>query len=198
MDFRKVENIFLITFLLLNIYLLISYLNRSDIQQASTAPGQVNLIREMEELNISLPSLSEEQEEVYYIQADSHALLEDNVSQLENQAGSVDEEGILYTSILSEAIELSGNPKDGFTPEDYELLDAFVKSGAVLFGEEYSYLRFDREQNRFIYTQAVQGLPITDGTSQISLFYGSDGTIISYQQTYAGPTITQGSSQTVI
>ncbi|GAA0369432.1 hypothetical protein GCM10008932_21380 [Alkalibacterium iburiense] len=198
MDFRKVENIFLITFLLLNIYLLISYLNRTDIQQASTAPGQVNLIREMEQLGINLPNLTEEQPEVYYIQADSHQLLEENANQLENQAGSIDQEGTLYTSILSAPIELDGDLDEGFTAEDFDTLDAFVNSDAILFGEEYAFLRFDRDQNRFIYAQEVQGMPIADGTSQISLFYGSDGEIISYQQTYAGPTITQGSPQAVL
>lgn len=198
MDFRKVENIFLITFLLLNIYLLISYLNRTDIQQASTAPGQVNLIREMEQLGIDLPNLTEEQPEVYYIQADSHELLEENANQLENQAGSIDQDGSLYTSILSSAIELEGNLDDGFTAEDFDMLDDFINSDAVLFGEEYTFLRFDRDQNRFIYAQEVEGMPIADGTSQISLFYGSDGEIISYQQTYAGPAITQGSPQAVI
>ena len=198
MDFRKVENIFLITFLLLNIYLLISYLNRTDIQQASTAPGQVNLIREMEQLGIDLPNLTENQPEVYYIQADTHELLEENANQLENQAGSIDQDGTLYTSILSSPIEIEGNLEEGFTAEDFDMLDAFINSDAVLFGEEYEFLRFDRDQNRFIYAQEVEDMPIADGTSQISLFYGSDGEIISYQQTYAGPTTTQGSPQAVL
>ncbi|MFO8069681.1 MAG: two-component system regulatory protein YycI [Alkalibacterium sp.] len=198
MDFKKVENIFLITFLLLNVYLLVSYLNRNDIQQATSSPGQVNLIREMEQIGINIPTLQEEERDVYYVQADSNQSLEDNVDQLENQAGSVAEDGSLYTSILSDPIEIEGNPDDGFTEEDYAKLNAFILDGSVLFGEEYMYLRYDRSQNRFIYAQEVEGIPVADGTSEISLFYGSDGNIISYQQNYAGPMIPQGSTQSVI
>ena len=198
MDFKKIENIFLITFLLLNIYLLVSYFNRNDIQQATSAPGQVNLLREMEQIGINIPALQEEERDVYYVQADSNELLEDNVDQLENQAGSVAADGSLYTSILSDPIEIEGNPEDGFTEEDYATLDAFVQSGSVLFGENYTYLRYDRSQNRFVYAQVVEGIPVADGTSEISLFYGNNSNIISYQQTYAGPMTTQGSPQSVI
>lgn len=198
MDFKKVENIFLITFLLLNIYLLVSYFNRNDIQQATSTSGQVNLIREMEQIGINIPTLQEEERDVYYVQADGNQLLEDNVDQLENQAGSVAEDGSLYTSILSDPIEIEGNPEDGFTEGDYAKLDAFILNGSVLFGEEYTYLRYDRSQNRFVYAQEVEGIPVADGTSEISLFYGSDGNIISYQQTFAGPMNPQGSTQAVI
>jgi len=198
MDFKKVETIFLITFLFLNVYLLISYINRHDIQQASTAPGQVNLIREMEQIGIELPVFSDEEEDVFYIQADNHQLLEENIDQLENQAGSIAQDGSLYTSILSDPIVLEGNPEDGFTSDDIAALNSFVNSNAVLFGEDYSFLRYDQSQSRFIYAHIAQGLPIADGTSEISLFYGSDGNIISYQQTYAGPVTAQGSSQSII
>lgn len=198
MDFKKIESIFLITFLFLNIYLLISFLNRSDLQYASTAPDQVNLIREMEQIGIELPSLTEEVREAYYVQADRNDLLEENVDQLENQAGSIAQDGTFYTSILSDPIEIEGNPDDGFTEADYATLDAFIDSGAVLFGEEYEYLRYDNAENRFVYAQQVEGLPVADGTSEISLIYGSDGTIISYQQSYAGPMTNQGSPIEVI
>ncbi|MER2063930.1 MAG: two-component system regulatory protein YycI [Alkalibacterium sp.] len=198
MDFKKIENIFLITFLLLNIYLLVSYFNRNDIQQATSAPDQVNLIREMQQIGIDLPALQEEEREVYYVQADSNNLLEENIDQLENQAGSVAADGSLYTSILSDPIEIEGNPEDGFTEEDYTMLNGFIMNSSVLFGEEYTFLRYDRSQNRFVYAQEVEGIPVADGTSEISLFYGSDGNIISYQQTYAGPMIPQGTTQSII
>lgn len=198
MDFKKIESIFLITFLFLNIYLLIGFLNRSDLQYASTAPGQVNLIREMEQIGIELPTLNEEDQSVYYVQADRNELLEENIDQLENQAGSIAQDGTLYTSILSDPIEIEGNPDDGFTEADYARLDAFIESGAVLFGEEYAYLRYDNAENRFVYAQQVEGIPVADGTSEISLFYGSDGNIISYQQSYAGPMTLQGSPLEVI
>ncbi|MDZ7836157.1 MAG: two-component system regulatory protein YycI [Alkalibacterium sp.] len=146
----------------------------------------------------NLATLQEGERDVFYVQADSNQLLEDNVDQLENQAGSVAEDGSLYTSILSDPIELEGSPEEGFTDGDYAELNDFVFNGSVLFGEEYAYFRYDRSQNRFVYTQEVEGIPVADGTSEISLFYGRDGNIISYQQTYAGPMTPQGSTQSII
>ncbi|API88285.1 hypothetical protein BKP56_02745 [Marinilactibacillus sp. 15R] len=198
MDFKKIENIFLLAFVLLNIYLLVSFISRTDLQYATTNPTQ-DFTSDMRDRGIEYPqTLPEVESEVYYMQADANMLLEDNAESLENQAGSIDSEGTLYTSILSDPIELEGNPEDGFTEADLTLLDEFVNSSSVLFGEQYDYLRYDREGNRFIYGQMVNGIPIGDGTSEISLYYGGDGNIISYQQTYAGPMKEQGSSDELI
>ncbi|MDZ7835966.1 MAG: hypothetical protein U5K84_12220 [Alkalibacterium sp.] len=177
MDFKKIENIFLITFLLLNIPSR-QFLNRNDIQQATSAPGQVDLIREMEQIGIELRHCRR-RKDVFYVQADSNQLLEDNVDQLEDQAGSVAEDGSLYTSILSDPIELEGSPEEGFTDGDYAELNDFVFNGAVLFGEEYAYFRYDRSQNRFIYLRKSKAslsrtahqkfLCFTEGTAISSL-----------------------------
>lgn len=198
MDFKKIENIFLVTFILLNIYLLVSFLNRYDLQYASTTPDQVNVLREMEQRGIELPSFPEEDREVYSMQADSHNLLEEQVEELEGQAGSIIEDGRFYRSLLTDPIELEGNAEEAFTDEDQETLDDFVNSSAVLFGEEYQFARFDSEQNRFIYYQNVNGVPVADGTSELSLYVDQNGEVFSYEQSYAGPMTEQGSSLDII
>lgn len=198
MDFKKIENIFLIAFALLNIYLLMSFIGRENIQSATSNPTQ-DVIADMRDRGINIPqNLSEENLEVYYMQADANTLLEENAETLENQAGSIDSEGTLYTSILSNPIELEGDPEEGFTEADFALLDEFINSPSVLFGNQYEYLRYDRTNNRFIYSQIVDGLPVGDGTSEISLYYGGEGNIISYQQTYAGPMKEQAKSDELI
>lgn len=197
MDFKKIENIFLLAFVLLNIYLLVSFISRTDLQYATTNPTQ-DFTSDMRDRGIEYPqTLPEVESEVYYMQADANILLEENAESLKNQAGSVDSEGTLYTSILTDPIELEGNPEDGFTEADRTLLDEFVNSSSVLFGDQYKYLRYDREGSRFIYSQMVNGIPVGDGTSEISFIYGSDGDIISYQQTYAGPMKEQGSDELI-
>lgn len=198
MDFKKIENIFLIAFALLNIYLLMSFIGRENIQSATSNPTQ-DVIADMRDRGITIPqSLSKENLEVYYMQSDANTLLEENAETLENQAGSIDSEGTLYTSILSNPIELEGDPEEGFTEADFALLDEFINSSSVLFGSQYEYLRYDRMNNRFIYSQIVDGLPVGDGTSEISLYYGGEGNIISYQQTYAGPMKEQAQSDELI
>lgn len=198
MDFKKIENIFLVAFVLLNIYLLISFLNRYDLQYASTTPDQVNVLREMEQRGIELPTFEEEEREVYSMQADSHNLLEEQIEELEGQAGSIIEDGRFYRSLLTDPIELEGNAEEDYTEEDREILDEFVNSSAVLFGEEYQFSRFDSQQNRFVYYQQVNGLPVADGTSELSLYVDQNGEVFSYEQSYAGPMTEQGSPLEII
>lgn len=198
MDFKKIENIFLIAFTLLNIYLLVGYINRSETQYASTTSDQVNYIRQMQEAGIDLPDFPEARDEVTYVQANTNILLEENVDTLENQVGSIGPDGTLYTSILADTIELEGDPESGFTDADFTKLNEFINSSAVLFGDQYEFLRFDLTNNVFIYSQSVDGVLVADGTSEISLIYGSNGGIISYQQTYAGPMEERGAAQEII
>lgn len=198
MDFKKIENIFLVAFLLLNVYLFIGFLNRYDLQYAATSPSQVNLIREMEQVGVELPVFEEAELEIFAMQADANNLLEEEVERLEGQAGSITEDGTFYQSILSDPIELEGTPDEGFGTEDIETLDEFVNSPSILFGEEYEYNRFDAEESRFVYFQNVNGIPIADGSSEISLYVDNEGNIYSYQQTYAGPMTEQGSPLEII
>ncbi|MFC6463478.1 two-component system regulatory protein YycI [Marinilactibacillus sp. GCM10026970] len=200
MDFKKIENIFLLAFVFLNVYLLVGYINRTGMQYANSPSEQINIIRDMRDIGIQIPgNLSDEKLNVYYMQANSNNLIQDNINSLENQAGSVTSDGTLYTSILSEPIEIEGDPSEGVTDQQLAKLQSFVNSSSILFGDQYEFLRYDNEENRFIFSQIVNDRPVGDGTSEISFYYGrSDGNIISYQQTYAGPMQQQGDSVEVI
>jgi len=198
MDFRKVENIFIAAFLILNIYLIFSYFNRNTLQYASTSMNQVDVAEVMEQNGIDLPEFENNHPTVYSMQADQNNLLEEEVSNLDEQAGTVSEEGTFYNSFLSDPVELEGNIQDGYTEEDRTTIENFVNSDRVLFGEDYEYGYFDEENSRFVFFQNVSGIPVADGTSEISLYINSQGNIYSYQQTFAGPMTEQGDPLEVI
>lgn len=198
MDFKRIETIFIIAFAFLNIYLFNSYMNRSDLHYATTFADPVNVTERMNQSDINLPNFEEIEHDVTAVQANDHDMLEEEAPSLEDQAGSVSSDGSYYTSFLSSPIELEGNPDDGFTEDDRMTVQNFINSDRVLFGSEYSYGEFDREGSRFIYYQNVNGLPIMDGTSQISLFTDSNSDIFSYHQLYAGPMTDQGEEQETI
>src|SRR5699024_563577 len=103
-----------------------------------------------------------------------------------------------YESFPSNPIELEGNPAEGFLEEDYELISEFILSDEVMYGSEYHFVRYDEEGRRFIYNQFVDGIPIEDGTSEISLFVNDTGEIYAYEQTYAGPSTRQGDALELI
>lgn len=198
MDFKKIAQIFIVAFLFLNLYLIYGILERKDIQQTSTQADSYNIIANMEEMGIDLPDLTElnsEEQEVHSIQADPQDTYEMMANQLEdndNHTGSLDEDGVYYLSFPSNPIQLSGNPTDGFTKEDYQLIKDYIVSEELIFGEEYSQLEYDHVGKRFVLYQDIDGLPIIDGSSEISLFVNQSGEIYAFEQTYAGPVSRQG------
>lgn len=201
MDFKKIARIFMVAFGLLNIYLIIGIFNRTDIQYTTSQPVDEDLISNMEASNIELPDLSESEattEEVYSLQINAHDLLSDQIEDSDVLTGTLSDDDSYYNSFPSNPIELEGNPEDGFTDADIETVQEYVLSENVLFGEEYTFHRYDEAGNRFVFYQFVDGLPIADGTSEISLFVNDDGAIYSLQQTYAGPVSRQGEALDLI
>lgn len=202
MDFKRIARIFIIAFGLLNLYLINGIVEREDLQNVATQPSDSSIISSMGASNITIPeNLSEvsvEDEEIYSLQINNDQLLEAALAESENSNGTINEEEVYYTSFPSNPIELEGNPEDGYTDQDLERITSFVLSENVLFGEEYNFNRYDAEGNRFIFYQEIDGIPIADGTSEVILFADSEGNIISFQQTYAGPASRQGDALQLI
>lgn len=201
MDFKRIARIFILTFGLLNIYLLIGVLNREDIQDTSSQPSS-DILANMADSNIELPSdisqTDPENLEVFSLQINENTDLADALEVSEVHTGTIDSEGVYYRSFPSNPLVLEGNAETGFTEEDISLLNETVASEMVLYGTEYDYLHFEEEGNRFVYHQIVDGIPIADGTSEISFFVNDQGNIISYEQTYAGTGTRQGSELQLI
>ena len=77
MDFKRIERILIVAFLMLNIYLVyITWEQRQDM--VGTDENQsLNLIQEMENNNISLPLFSMEEKRMGYLQANKPAAVEE-------------------------------------------------------------------------------------------------------------------------
>lgn len=204
MDFKKIAHIFIAAFLFLNLYLIYGILERKDIQHTSTQEDNNSILANMEEMDITLPDLTEiksEKKEVYSIQADpqeNYELMAQKLANNGNFTGNLDEAGVYYLSFPSSPIQLDGNPEKGFTEEDYQLIKNYVLSDEVMFGAEYTRLQYDDVGKRFVLYQNVDGLPIIDGSSEISLFVNQQGQIYAFQQTYAGSVTKQGKALNLI
>lgn len=195
MNFEKVERIFIVAFLMLNIFLFVNYMNRQNLQHSSNDTTQVDFIKEMKNSGIEVPEKlagADKQRKIFSMQANSNRLLEENQKELREQAGSVDEEGVLYRSLLSNPMTLEGTPEKGFSKGDIKKLNEFILTNVFLFGEEYAYSHYEEESKQFIFYQMVEDLPVADGTSQIVMNVNDKGEVFSYEQTYAGPMTKQG------
>lgn len=197
MDFKRIETILVLTFLALNIFLLSTYFdkNYNDFYQNSSN-SELNFVDEMNKSNIKLPVFQNEKNKVPYIQAETNELLAENHNQLSNQTGVIEENGSIYSSILSNPIVLSEDKN--LTSKDIEKLNDFVKSDQVLFGSEYQFFRYLKSNQQIVYVQIANNIPITDGTSEIVFHLDSNKKVISYEQNYAGPVTVQGDSRELI
>lgn len=204
MDFKKIAHIFMVAFLFLNLYLIYGILERKDIQHTSTQEDSYNIIANMQEMDIALPDLNGsdlDRKDVHSIQADpqdTYQLMSEKLEENNSYTGSLDEEGVYYLSFPSSPIRLTGNPDEGFIDEDYQLIKDYVLSEEVMFGDQYSGLQYDEVGKRFVLYQNIDGIPIIDGSSEISLFVNQEGQIFAFQQTYAGPVTKQGNALNLI
>lgn len=196
MDFKKIEIIFIVTFLVLNGYLLYRVLDNYENGFTGNAATQINLAQEMKDENIELPEFEDEEHDVPYVQAAANNLLEENAEQLTKQTGVIEDNGSLYASILSDPIQLSEGEE--LTTKDIATLSEFVLSDAILFGDEYQFIRYVPSTRQIIYGQVANNIPIVDGTSNIIFHLNGKKEIISYEQTYAGPVTVQGQSRKLI
>lgn len=196
MDFKKIEIIFIVTFLILNGYLFYRLFENSQNAFTETMMNQVDLIEEMRAEGVELPNFEDEVHEVPYIQAENNNLLEENSNQLTKQTGVIENNGSLYASILSDPIQLSEGAD--LTSGDLETLKKFVNSSAILFGNEYQIIRYTPSTRQISYGQIANNIPIVDGTAGIIFHLNGNKEIISYEQKYVGPISVQGESRTLI
>lgn len=196
MDFKKIEIIFIVTFLVLNGYLLYRVLDNYENGFTGNAATQINLVQEIKDENIELPEFEDEEHDVPYVQAAANNLLEENAEQLTKQTGVIEDNGSLYASILSDPIQLSEGEE--LTTKDIATLSEFVLSDAILFGDEYQFIRYVPSTRQIIYGQVANNIPIVDGTSNIIFHLNGKKEIISYEQTYVGPVTVQGQSRKLI
>lgn len=198
-DFKRIEIIFILTFLALNAFLLLTYFGSTENDFSRSSPNvSIDLAGEMEEENITLPDFDEIEHELAYVQADHNTLLEDNIGTLSAQTGRIEDEGSLYVSLLSDPIAISEELNSELSAEELEALNEFVNSDRVLFGDQYQFLRYIPGNQQIIYSQLANNIPITDGTAEIIFYLDSNGSVYSYEQSYAGPVTVQGEGRNLI
>lgn len=201
MDFKRIARIFIIAFGLLNIYLFTSVIERQDTQNISSQPT-TDILENINASDIELPidlSMTDEKNfEVYSLQVNENNDLAEALNNSELHTGTINDAGIYYRSFPSNPIVLEGDAESGYTQKDIDRLKEFLQSEMVLFGEEYVFYNFDKESNRFVFYQEVEGIPIVDGSSEIAFFTNDQDHVISYEQTYAGSGTRQGNELQLI
>ncbi|WP_414839409.1 two-component system regulatory protein YycI [Carnobacterium sp. TMP28] len=196
MDFKRIEIIFILTFLALNAFLLSTYFDKSyNDFSSNSSNSEVNFIEEMSKSAIELPTFQDEKNKVPYVQAEANDLLAESYS-LTNQTGIIEEKGSIFSTILFSPILLTAEKE--FNAKDIEKLTSYVKNNQALSAKDYQFFRYIKNSQQVIFTQIANNIPIADGTSEVIFHLDNSKNVISYEQSYAGPVTVQGESRELI
>lgn len=182
MNYKKVELIFLIAFLMLNGYLLSICKENSSVQNMETVSEKVNIETIMKKGHITYTGpLSSKHAEGTYLSADTTNLF-NNESTLKNQT-ITNNQGVL-TSRLDQSLWMTGD-----SDELQAQVEQFLKqSDHIQYGKDYRYLKNAsyNSDKAICYAQQWHDVPIFDETAEIVFIKESVGhhksRIIGYKQ----------------
>ncbi|EMG27401.1 hypothetical protein X560_2589 [Listeria fleischmannii 1991] len=178
MDWKKTEIIFIIAFLLLDIFLAVMLFNK----QATNDPdklGNDTLQEHLKTDNISYPKLSSKPVMGEIFTATQSAFSPKDIADLKDQSITLTNNSSKIQSVLKTPVIAN---KEKETPE----LASFIKE-KVYKGSSYQFWKYDEENNELIYNQVVKDNMVLFDDGGKLLFHLNDANkVISYEQTYLG------------
>lgn len=170
MDFRKIEWIFFLVFIGLNIFLFSIYWNNQYEQSLVTNSNQrEDILQRLENDEVKVKdTVSDEHREGYYLSAE-----QDNFAALVNDSGAqpLTNDFNISDKILTSYMnrEISFNLKKATSSFNRLMKDkTFIMNGA-----EYTYLpdisKKDEELGKIVGAQSYEGIPFIDETSRVTL-----------------------------
>lgn len=176
MDWSKIKTIFIITFLILDVYLLIQFMKTRDANNYEMiTKATVEEKLKMDE--ITYPELPKEEVKAQYLSAKPKVFTKAETSKLKGQNISIKETGTTLLASLEKPLQLN----EKFEPGE---LAAFLKEN-ILYGDHYQFWGKDEKQYTITYFQQYGSFPLYNiNNGMITFTYNSSNQIVSYQQTY--------------
>ena len=179
MDFRRSAIVLIVCFFFLDVFLF-GLVWQKKVESKTPLNTSINVIDQMKQDGITLPSLTSTDETAPIIQL-TPVSIESGLNNLQNQIVSL-EKNVINAELVP-PIQLSlSNPVNA---ESFNDLTAFIHN-KVLFGDKYIWSSYNATTRKVIYTQKADKLSIMDGTSQIIVTLNTNDQAVSYEQTYAG------------
>ena len=178
MNFRKIEWIFVVAFVVLDIFLAYMFIQTSSGDSSKTSSDTATtVIREMRDDNISFSNPDTKEGTGYYIAGNNDSGLKADLSQLTEQTTRIGTNGKLMSTLRTSVSVDSDNPKSD--------LDQFVKQSTnIIHGTQYVYSSQLSSNGEYVYVQKVADGEILTGTGQLRLIVNKNNQLISYTQTY--------------
>ncbi len=196
MDFRRIEWIFLVVFVFLDIFLGWSITQNQRVYLSTgTTGGTSQVMRDIKDDDIVLPTLSAKKETGAYVASRTNNMLATN-----------------YTKVAK-----SGDQSINLNKGDYATLDATLNKPLtlrkrsvatqlttwvhntqnVLYGKQYTYNADLSSSTSYVFTQKVNGRTLIDDRGQLILTV-HDGKLTGYTQTYVDKLLTMRDGEELI
>lgn len=191
MDFRRSTIVLIITFLCLNVFLLVTYWTARG-KNAVLQTRNVDTMEQIKQDGITVGVLSMDNLEKTLV-ASHKGDLSSEWSSLRGQTVSY-EDGVLY-AVLSNSISLDMTKQT--VADMVEPVTYFVQE-SVAQGSEYTFYTYDSTNRKIYYVQQMNGLPLLDGTGVLVFQVNASGEVVSYEQSYTTGMKEQGATRFVI
>jgi len=179
MNFRRIEWIFVMAFVVLDIFLIYMFVQTSsdDSSTKSSSDTATTVIREMRDDNISFSDPSSKEGTGYYIAGSNDSGLKQHLGQLTEQTARLVTSSKLTSTLHTTMAVDKDKPQVD--------LDAFVKQSVnVIHGDQYVYSAALSSAGDYVYIQKVADGEILTATGQLHLIVNKNQQLVSYTQSY--------------
>lgn len=176
MDWSKTKSVFIVTFLILNIFLGYQLVQKRDSSQLDVIT-ELTIEENLANEDIKFEALPKEPKELSYISGKVKIFAEDDVKSLKNQKVNLETAGVLK-SVFDDPIKISLT--------DQVKIQQFAKDH-LLDGEKYTVWSVDEETGTIVLVQQHNNYKVFGQSLNISgviyLYVNDDHEAISYEQT---------------
>ena len=181
MDFRRIEWLFLVAFIVIDISLFAAF-QRDTSGETDTSSNRsssdTTILKEMRADNISFKAPSKKSGEGYYISTSNDSSIKSNLTSLSNQTVRYQSDGTITSTFKTPITGVDTQHPD-------KTLDTVVSNSTlILNGTDYTYNAKLSSRNTVVYTQKVADGPIYSRYGEIRFSLTNAGTVTGYTQGY--------------
>src|SRR5690625_2956775 len=194
MQWSQIKTLFILCFLVLDVYLLFQFFDKQSEADIGVLERQDSPIEEqLEAENIKVPKLPEDVSDESFLSIKMKTFIEDELKKLKNFKN---QEAIVLNSnfILSGFKDPVSLPSSGTKDK----IESLVKK-SILFSEEYKFWSWNKDMNVLIFFQEKAERPIYfNQNGMILVFLNDDNEMIFYTQTMLGEAEPRAEKKTLI
>ena len=194
MDFRRSTLVLIISFLVLDIFLLGMFWQMKN-EVKTPLNTSINVMEQMRTDGITVTGVNTTVESLPIIQI-TPTSIESQVNTLPSQVATYDK-GVISSQLLA-PIQLTLDANANATIENFAELTTYVESGSIIHGNQYTWFNYNPTTRKVIYAQRANQIPVMDGSSQIIFTLNANNQVISYEQTFAGNAEVLGTNRALI